>query len=41
MPLLIIYDFSLKPLRPPTDEDLHNLIAERHERAALSSPVRA
>ena len=24
----------LKPLRPPQDEDLHDLIAERYERAA-------
>jgi len=32
--LLIIDDFGLKPLRPPADEDLHELIAERYERAA-------
>lgn len=32
--LLIIDDFGLKPLRPPADEDLHDLIAERYERAA-------
>ena len=25
-------DFGLKPLRPPQDEDLHELIAERYER---------
>ena len=31
-PLLIIDDFGLKPLRPPADEDLHDLIAERYER---------
>ncbi|MGE0313398.1 MAG: IS21-like element helper ATPase IstB [Lautropia sp.] len=31
--LLIIDDFGLKPLRPPADEDLHDLIAERYERA--------
>jgi DNA replication protein DnaC len=31
--LLIIDDFGLKPLRPPADEDLHELIAERYERA--------
>ena len=33
-PLLIIDDFGLKPLRPPQDEDLHDLIAERYERAS-------
>lgn len=32
--LLIIDDFGLKPLRPPQDEDFHELIAERYERAA-------
>lgn len=32
--LLIIDDFGLKPLRPPADEDLHDLIAERYERTA-------
>tara|TARA_R110002124_G_scaffold54666_1_gene155285 strand:- start:128 stop:916 length:789 start_codon:yes stop_codon:yes gene_type:complete len=32
--LLIIDDFGLKPLRPPADEDLHDLIAERYETAA-------
>lgn len=32
--LLIIDDFGLKPLRPPADEDLHDLIAERYEQAA-------
>lgn len=31
-PLLIIDDLGLKPLRSPQDEDLHDLIAERHER---------
>jgi DNA replication protein DnaC len=31
VPLLIIDDFGLKPLRPPADEDLHDLIAERYE----------
>jgi DNA replication protein DnaC len=31
---LIIDDFGLKPLRPPADEDLHDLIAERYEQAA-------
>jgi DNA replication protein DnaC len=33
VPLLIIDDFGLKPLRPPADEDLHDLIAERYEQA--------
>lgn len=32
--LLIVDDFGLKPIRPPQDEDLHELIAERYERAA-------
>jgi DNA replication protein DnaC len=32
--LLIIDDFGLKPLRSPADEDFHELIAERYERAA-------
>jgi DNA replication protein DnaC len=35
VPLLIIDDFGLKPLRPPADEDLHDLIAERYERASI------
>ncbi len=34
-PLLIIDDFGLKPLRPPQDEDFHDLVAERYERAAI------
>lgn len=34
VPLLVIDDFGLKPLRPPADEDLHDLIAERYETAA-------
>lgn len=34
IPLLIIDDFGLKPLRSPQDEDFHDLIAERYERAA-------
>ena len=34
LPLLIIDDFGLKPLRSPDDEDFHDLIAERYERAA-------
>jgi DNA replication protein DnaC len=32
VPLLIIDDFGLKPLRTPFDEDLHDLIAERYKR---------
>ena len=32
--LIIIDDFGLKPLRSPHDEDLHDLIAERYERAS-------
>jgi DNA replication protein DnaC len=32
--LLIIDDFGLKPLRPPQDEDFHDLIAERYEQTA-------
>ena len=34
VPLMIIDDFGLKPLRSPEDEDFHDLIAERYERAA-------
>jgi DNA replication protein DnaC len=34
IPLLIIDDFGLKPLRPPQDEDFHDIIAERYERHA-------
>ncbi len=34
VPLLVIDDFGLKPLRSPADEDLHDLIAERYERGA-------
>ena len=34
VPLLIIDDFGLKPLRPPADEDLHDLMAERYERGS-------
>jgi len=37
VPLLIIDDFGLKPLRAPADEDLHDLIAERYEQAATVS----
>ena len=32
--LLIIDDLGLKPLRAPHDEDLHELIGERYERAS-------
>lgn len=31
VPLLIIDDFGLKPLRAPADEDLHDVISERYE----------
>ena len=34
IPVLIIDDFGLKPMRSPADEDLHRLIAERYERTA-------
>lgn len=34
VPLLIIDDFGLKPLRQGQDEDFHDLIAERYERTA-------
>jgi DNA replication protein DnaC len=34
IPLLIIDDFGLKPLRPPADEDIHDLIGERYEQAS-------
>jgi len=34
VPLLIIDDFGLKLLRHPHDEDFHDLVAERYERAA-------
>jgi DNA replication protein DnaC len=34
LPLIIIDDFGLKPLRPPEDEAFHDLVAERYERAA-------
>lgn len=34
VPLLIIDDFGLKPLRAPADEDLHDVVAERYEQAA-------
>lgn len=34
VPLLIIDDFGLRPMRSPQDEDFHDLISERYERAA-------
>jgi len=34
MPVLIIDDFGLKPLRTPHDEDFHDLVSERYERTA-------
>ena len=34
VPVLIVDDFALKPLRSPQDEDFHDLIADRYERAA-------
>ncbi len=34
VPLLIIDDFGLKPLKPGQDEDFHDLIAERYERTS-------
>ena len=34
VPLLILDDFGLKPLRSPQDEDFHDLIAERYEQTA-------
>jgi len=34
VPVLIIDDFALKPLHSPQDEDFHDLIADRYERAA-------
>lgn len=34
VPLLIIDDFGLKPLKSPQDEDLHDLIDERYEQNA-------
>lgn len=33
--LLILDDFGLKPLDPPTDEDFHELVSERHERGSI------
>jgi DNA replication protein DnaC len=34
IPLLLIDEFGLRPMRSPQDEDFHELIAERYERAA-------
>lgn len=34
VPLLIVDDFGLKPFKPGQDEDFHDLVAERYERAA-------
>lgn len=34
IPLLIIDDFALKPLRIPQDEDMHDLISQRYEQAS-------
>jgi DNA replication protein DnaC len=34
VPLLIIDDFALRPLRSPEDEDFHELISQRYEQAS-------
>ena len=34
VPLLVIDDFGLKPLKAGQDEDFHDLVAERYERTA-------
>lgn len=34
VPVLIIDDFGLKPLKPGQDEDFHDLIAERYEQSS-------
>lgn len=34
VPLLIIDDFGLRPMRSPQDEDFHDLISERYEHVA-------
>lgn len=34
VPLLIIDDFGLRPMRNPQDEDFHDLISERYEQAS-------
>ena len=33
--LILIDDFGLRPMRSPQDEDFHDLMAERYERAAV------
>ena len=35
VPLLIIDDFGLKPLKSPEDEDLHEVISQRYEQGSL------
>lgn len=34
VPLLIIDDFGLRPLRSPQDEDFHDLVSARYEKSA-------
>lgn len=34
VPLLIIDDFGLRPMRSPQDEDFHDLISQRYERTS-------
>lgn len=34
IPLLVIDDFGLKPMRTPQDEDMHDVISERYEKAS-------
>lgn len=34
IPLLIIDDFGLRPMRSPQDEDFHDLISQRYERTS-------
>lgn len=34
IPLLIMDDFGLKPLRSPQDEDMHELVSERYEQSS-------
>lgn len=35
IPLLIIDDFGLKPLKTPEDEDLHEVISQRYENGSM------
>jgi DNA replication protein DnaC len=35
VPLLLIDDFALKPIRSPHDDDLHELVAARYERLPI------